>query len=205
MNQHQPPPDHAALDAAKVLLTRLGLSPEDLLTDASPRPPVPTFAQYIPVVAAAVSEGTRRVYSSYWNRLDQAWGYRRLDEPTPTEIKQLVEHTKANVVPRRNARGGRSAGEHLIAALCCLYHHAEHDHLIAPADNPAAKVPKPRRLPSTRRAVADNRLTEINHVAATPATAPPSTASSCACTPKPPAAAAAPSPRAPKTSTPTNA
>ncbi|TVT01814.1 site-specific integrase, partial [Amycolatopsis bartoniae] len=115
------------------MLTRLGLSPEDLLASVSPRPPVPTFAEYIPVVAAAVSEGARRVYGSYWNRIEHAWGPRRLDEPTPTEIKQLVEHTKANVVPRRNGRGGRSAGEHLIAALRCLYRHAEDDHLIAPA------------------------------------------------------------------------
>ena len=59
---------------------------------------------------------------------------------------------------RRNNRGGRSAAEHLIAALRCLYRHAEDDGLITPADNPARKVPKPRRLPSTRRAVPDTRL-----------------------------------------------
>lgn len=74
------------------------------------------------------------------------------------------------MVARRNTRGGRSAGEHLIAALRCLYRHAEDDSLIAPADNPASKVAKPRRLPSTRRAVADARLGEINHTAATTTT-----------------------------------
>jgi hypothetical protein len=36
-----------------------------------------------------------------------------------------------------------------------------------PKDNPARKVDKPRRLPSTRRAVADTGLAEINQVAAT--------------------------------------
>jgi integrase/recombinase XerC len=41
------------------------------------------------------------------------------------------------------------------------------DGLIAEADNPARKVAKPRRLPSTRRAIADARLAEINEVAAT--------------------------------------
>ena len=41
------------------------------------------------------------------------------------------------------------------------------DGLIAEADNPARKVAKPRRLPSTRRAVPDTRLAEINQVAAT--------------------------------------
>lgn len=68
---------------------------------------------------------------------------------------------------RRNARGGRSAGEHLIAALRCLYWHAENDGHIDARDNPAIKVAKPRRLLSTRRAVADTRLAEINRVAGT--------------------------------------
>jgi integrase/recombinase XerC len=74
---------------------------------------------------------------------------------------------KASAVQRRNGRGGRSAGEHLVAALRCLYRHAEDDGLIDERDNPARKVGKPRRLPSTRRAVADTRLSEINQVAAT--------------------------------------
>jgi site-specific recombinase XerD len=128
---------------------------------------VPTFAEYIPIVSAAVTDGTCRVYGSYWNRILDHWGHRHHDEPTPSQIKQLVEHVKVNVVARRNARGGRSAGEHLIAALRCLYRHAEDDGLIAAADNPARKVAKPRRLPSTRRAVADARLSDINDTAAT--------------------------------------
>ena len=41
------------------------------------------------------------------------------------------------------------------------------DGLIAEADNPARKVAKPRRLPSTPRAIADTRLAEINETAAT--------------------------------------
>lgn len=107
------------------------------------------------------------MYGSYWNRILDHWADRRLGDPTPSEIKQLVEHVKHNVVARRNARGGRSAGEHLISALRCLYRHAEHDGLIDPADDPARKVAKPRRLPSTRRAVANDRLAEINRIAAT--------------------------------------
>ena len=78
-----------------------------------------------------------------------------------------MAYVKANAVPRRNGRGGRSAAENLIAALRCLYRRAEDDGLIDERDNPARKVAKPRRLPSTRRAVADTRLAEINQVAAT--------------------------------------
>ena len=77
-----------------------------------------------------------------------------------------MAYVKTHVVARRNARGGRSAAEHLVAALRCLYRHAEDDGLITEADNPARKVAKPRRLPSTRRAVPDTRLAEINQVAA---------------------------------------
>jgi len=101
----------------------------------------------------------------YWNRIVAAWGDRPLSEPTPSEIEQLAKSTKANVVPRRNARGGRLAAEHLIAALRCLYKHAVNDGHVT--DNPALKVAKPRRLPSTRRAIHDDRLAQIAHVAAT--------------------------------------
>ena len=114
---------------------------------------MPTFAEYVPVVSAVVSDGSRRAYGSYWNRLIDQWGNRSLDEPTPSEIRQLSAYVKTNVVPRRNARGGRSAEEHLMAALRCLYRRAEDDGLIYEADNPARKVDKPRRLPTTRRAL----------------------------------------------------
>ncbi|MEU8073771.1 site-specific integrase [Micromonospora sp. NPDC049151] len=156
----------AELDAARLLLARMGISPADLIDAVSDRPPAPTFAEYVPVVSAAVSDGTRRAYGSYWKRVLEHWGQRRLDEPTPSEIEQLAEYAKTHVVARRNARGGRSAAEHLIAALRCLYKRAVADGYIAAANNPALKVAKPRRLPSTRRAVADSRLAEINAVAA---------------------------------------
>lgn len=152
----------AVVEAALVLLERMGLSPVDLVAIPQPRKPVPTFAEYVPVVSAAVSAGTRRAYGSYWNRVLEHWGGRRLDEPTPSEIRQLMAYIKTQVVRRRNARGGRSAEEHLVAALRCLYKRAVDDGLISEADDPARKVAKPRRLPTTRRALPDIRLAEIN-------------------------------------------
>jgi integrase/recombinase XerC len=157
----------AVVEAALLLLERMGLSPQDLVTVPRERPVLTTFAEYVPVVSAAVTAGTRRAYGSYWNRVLEHWGQRRLDEPTPSEIQQLMAYVKTHVVSRRNARGGRSAAEHLIAALRCLYRHAEKDGLITEADNPARKVDKPRRLPSTRRAVPCTRLAGINQVAVT--------------------------------------
>ena len=107
----------AVVEAALVLLERMGLTPADLAAVPQHRPEVPTFAEYVPVVSASVSAGTRRAYGSYWNRVVEHWGGRRLDEPTPLEIRQLMTYVKTHVVPRRNARGGRSAEEHLVAGL----------------------------------------------------------------------------------------
>ncbi len=133
----------AAVDAALLILERMGLSPDDLTAAPRQGPSALTFADYVPVVSATVTSGTRRAYGSYWNRVVEQWGARRMDEPTPSEIKQLVAYVRANVVPRRNARGGRGAAENLIAALRCLYRHAEDDGLIDERDNPARKVPSP--------------------------------------------------------------
>ena len=103
-------PERPELAAARLMLERMGISPADLLDVAPARPAAPTFAQYVPVVSAAVSPGTRRVYTSYWNRVVDAWGDRRIDEPVPSEIEQLRAQVQANVVARRNARGGRASG-----------------------------------------------------------------------------------------------
>ncbi len=90
----------AVVEAALVLLERMGLTPADLAAFPQTRPEVPTFAESVPVVSAAVSAGTRRAYGSYWNRVIDHWGGRRLDEPTPSEIRQLMAYVKTHVVAR---------------------------------------------------------------------------------------------------------
>src|SRR5439155_769788 len=116
-------PGQGVAGAAMLVLERMGLTPADLLAAPAAGPSAPTFAEYIPVVSALVSDGCRRAYGSYWNRVTGQWGSRRIDEPTPSEIRQLVQHVRAGVVPRRNSRGGRSAAEHPIPALPLLHKH----------------------------------------------------------------------------------
>jgi integrase len=159
--------EREVIAAARMLLSRMGLTAADLLTEPEKRPPSPTFADYIPVAAAAVSHSTRATYGSYWIRVEAAWGHRQIDAVTASEIAQFAEQVKATARVRRNSRGGRSTAENLIAAVRCLYRHAERDGLIREVDNPARKVDKPRRLPSTRRALGDTQLAEINQIAAT--------------------------------------
>ncbi len=164
INHHAPA--IATIEAARLLLEKMGVDPADLLATPAERSDVPVFQDYIPKVSEAVSDGTRRVYAPYWNRVLQAWPRRRITEPTPSEISQLAEQIKATAVKRKNARGGRGAAEHLIAALRCLYNYAVADGILTEAENPAARVPKPRRLRSARMALPDHRLNELSQVAA---------------------------------------
>ena len=150
-----------------MLLERMGVNPADLLSASDTEPTAPSFGDYIPRVAKAVTAGSRRVYGTYWNRIIEAWGPRPITSVTPLEIGQLAEQVKANVVQRRNARGGRGAAEHLVAALRCMYKHAVADGILTEDENPAARVPKPRRLRSTRRALPDKRLEELSEIAGT--------------------------------------
>jgi lipid-binding SYLF domain-containing protein len=47
----------AVVEAVLVLLERMGLSPADLVAVPREQKAVPTFAEYVPVVSAAVSAG----------------------------------------------------------------------------------------------------------------------------------------------------
>lgn len=128
---------------------------------------MPTFAEFVPQVAAATSVGTLKAYGSYWNRVVEQWGTRRLDEPTPLEITQLGKQLRAGRVIRRNGRGGTGAEENYVAAMRCSYRNAVDNGYLSEAENPAAKVAKPKRQESARRALREDRLAEINEVAAT--------------------------------------
>ena len=85
----------AVVEATLVLLERMGLTPADLTVVPQARTRVPTFAEYVPVVSAAVSAGTRRAYGSYWNRVIEHWGARRLDEPTLMTLAESPQSCSA--------------------------------------------------------------------------------------------------------------
>ncbi|WP_246157403.1 tyrosine-type recombinase/integrase [Catellatospora sichuanensis] len=148
------------LAAARFLLARLGVKPEQLIGTIAP-----TFDEYIDHVSQAVSIGTLTVYETYWNRVRAEWGHRRIDDLTAVEIASFAEQMKNRVVQRRNARGGRAAAEHLIGALRCLYRFAVADGVLPQQHNPAAKVAKPLRAPSLRRALHAEQVEQIWHAA----------------------------------------
>src|SRR4051794_7766747 len=173
VSTHTPSPtgtaaaDRELVAAARVLLQRMGVDPADLMLAPEDRPRVPTFDEYIPAVEAAVSPGTASTYGSYWKRIAAKWGPRSLLDPSPTEVEQFREEIKANAVQRRNSRGGRGTAENFIAALRCIYRHAENDELITSEENPARRTAKPRRQGSVRHALTATQMSEINFYAGT--------------------------------------
>ncbi|MFX0577128.1 tyrosine-type recombinase/integrase [Nocardia nepalensis] len=128
---------------------------------------MPTFTEYIAALRASVSATTMHSYDPYWRIVENAWGNRCLDEPTPLEIEALVETHRCQAQVRANSREGRGAVTHMISAIRCIYRHAELDNLIAPARNPASRVTKPRQLPSPRHALTREQIIAIGHVAST--------------------------------------
>ena len=154
----------AELDAARLLLSKMGISPDELLATPGPSVPAPTFSEYVPGLVETVSPGSRKTHLTHWNRLVERWPNRPITEPTVTELESLREWTKTNAVQRSNGRGGVSAAENFVSAIRYLYQHAENDGLISAADNPARKVAKPPRRPSGRSAIAHEKLAEINVV-----------------------------------------
>ncbi len=183
-------PVRPEIEAALLLLSKLGVTQEDLAAGAAGGGRrVPSFAEFVPQVAAATSAGTLKAYGTYWKRVVEQWGSRRLTEPTPLEIEQFGKRLRAARVIRRNGRTGAGAEENYVAAMRCLYRRAVDSGYLTAAENPAARVAKPRRPASTRRALPDARLAEINQVAATTGTTRRWTCCCCGCTPRPPAGA----------------
>jgi site-specific recombinase XerD len=162
-------PDRIA--TARLLLDQLGVTLDDLnRNDATPTgqaSSTPTLASYLPHVIAAAGPGANRTYGNYWRKMLTAWGDRRLDQITASDIEAMQHAAAATARSRRNSRHGRHAGEHVVAAARAIYTRAIADNLIAPGTSPAHRVTKPRRLPSTRRALTAHELDEINTAART--------------------------------------
>jgi integrase/recombinase XerC len=158
--------DAAVVEAARVLLAQMGVTVDDLRNAAPARPPCPTFTEYVPRVAASCSAATRPSYAAYWDTLCARWGERRIDEPTTSELAELVEFAAARRRMRGNDRGGYGTRRQMVTALRRVYRCAEDDGLITMDQNPARRLRKPRPPGSTRRAIPDTQLAEINRLAA---------------------------------------
>ncbi|UVS79415.1 site-specific integrase [Actinokineospora sp. UTMC 2448] len=115
----------------------------------------------MPHVIAASGPGARRTYGTYWTHTVAAFGDKRLDEISPSDIEAQMRHLVANRRIRRNDRGGHSVAEHFISAVRAIYTRAVNDNLLPASHNPADKVPKPRRRPSTRHSLSPAEIAAL--------------------------------------------
>ena len=102
-------PGQAVVDAAMLVLERMGLTPADLLAAPAARPPAPTFAEYIPVVAGPgqrrLPPGVRLVLEPGGRPVGQP-PYRRahaLGDP-PARPARPGQHRAPAELPRRAQR-----------------------------------------------------------------------------------------------------
>jgi hypothetical protein len=107
---------------------------------------MPTIAQYLPQVIAAAGPGAARTYGSYWTRMQAAWGDRRVDSITASDIEALQRQAIAVARERRTNCGGRHVVERVIAAaraqvqLTVAEHSGPPDHHPAAPSGPARAV-----------------------------------------------------------------
>jgi hypothetical protein len=137
------PADPKQIAAARQLLDSLGITLSDLQTTPDPPTRVPTVADFVPRVAAAAGPGARRTYGAYWNRMATAWGPRLLTDIPATDVEALRHEVASSSRSRRNGRGGRHAGEHLIAAARALFNRAIADGYLDAKDSPAPESAVP--------------------------------------------------------------
>ncbi|WP_280385707.1 tyrosine-type recombinase/integrase [Nocardia wallacei] len=152
--------------AVRLIAAKLGLKPEDLGFGANPAAkPVPTFREYIGKLRSSLPSSTVHTYDPYWRVIEKAWGERYLNEPTATEIDELVKLHRARAVVRRNSRDGRGAAIHMVTAFRSIYNNALRDGI--PTHNPARRATIPRRLPSPRHALTRDQVLQIGQIAST--------------------------------------
>ena len=151
------------LTAARVLLSQLGVSPEDLTGTPVT---VPTFAEIVPQVRATLTPGTLRTYNTHLVRLETEWGTRQVNDPSKADLEEMARAVRRDTRTNRASRGGSGAVANFLSATRRVYRFAEDNGWIQPSDNPARRMPMPKRGTSRRHAIASPQLAEICKVAA---------------------------------------
>ncbi|WNV84754.1 site-specific integrase [Umezawaea sp. Da 62-37] len=155
--------DPAKIELLRELIRQLGIDPSSLL----PAQSAPTVSTYLPKVLAAASPSQLRRYGVHWTRAVEAFGGRRVDQVTPSDVLALRRLATRRAQVRSNTRKGRYAGECAVRAMRMFFRLATADGLLRPGVDPAAKIEFERRLPTVRRALTPKEMMAINHVVVT--------------------------------------
>jgi hypothetical protein len=103
---HPAASQQAIVEAALLMLRQMGLSPDDLVTVPRDRPPVPTFAEYVPVVSAAVTGGSTRAATA----VSHSSPYRNTSSGRGRDIRadyRFSDHIGGSVRGRRSQHCSR--------------------------------------------------------------------------------------------------
>ena len=155
------PADPADVAMALSFLKHLKLRPQDLLQAEAAVRVVPTFAEFMDKVREVVPTASQRLYGTYWDRLVEVWGSRRLDEPTAGEVLELFERARQTALVRRTSNGGKGAALHTYDALRCIYNAAVQEGVLSTRENVMARVSKPAKGRSRRHALTPRLYGEI--------------------------------------------
>ncbi len=150
----------ADVQALVQLMLAMNVEPEELLAAVRPQN-VPTFDEFMPLVRAAASPGLRRSYKSYWDRIVECWGGRRLDEPTPREVGRAAQAHRCQRATAPDACRRCRRGKKCYYALLRVYRLAIDEGVLSSRQDPMPKVPRPRSARSRRHALSPQLYQEI--------------------------------------------
>lgn len=78
-----------------------GLTLEDLVAAARADRSLPTVSEFRPRVESAARAGAAKTYKTYWNGLEEAYGDRRLDQITTTDLRVVANAREASAKAKR--------------------------------------------------------------------------------------------------------
>lgn len=157
---------------AQILLAEaeaLGVELADLIAAGKPMS-LPTLATFIESIAPTFAAPTIATYEPHWRLAIARFGDRPIASVDLGDLHLVLADAVARARKNRPGSTGRSSAETCVAALRAVFRRAHDAGLIRA--NPAAALPRPRRVRSRRRALSDVELGELVDAVRTTSTDP---------------------------------
>ena len=113
----QTPVGRPELEAARLLLERMGISPADLLDLRPSRPAAPTFAEYVRSARSTCSTNVRAGHVSSWQRQRQTGSWISTRRPLIARSASTRTYRLCRAVDRCPQRGHRAEPAALAATI----------------------------------------------------------------------------------------
>ena len=147
--------------ALRAVAAQFAASREDLERIAATleRTSVPRVEEFLPQVRLMLTGRTLETYRHHLDTLIAAIGSKHLDEISLLDLEQLAVRVRQTALDRQQSLHGFGAQESFVNATRFAFNCAvKAGHL---RENPAARLERPRRRRSTRRALSGDELSAI--------------------------------------------